>query len=251
MLPALVEAGRGYAQMLQPHIERLAEFAVTNLMPALESVGKFLGDNLPGVISVLAPIVTGLADVSLSGLELILKSIAVTWSTYLEPAFSAMGRWLGDLTGGWDNLKRGADRLMKSLKDIAKMLSDLASGKGLQIPEWLRAGLRVLGVPGFATGVQNFGGGLAIVGEQGPELLNLPRGSSVTSAPDTARLLAAPAPVSSGMVITIAPVFHGAVIDNETRLRQLASQIADETQRVTARAFGEAVDMLILSGGAR
>jgi hypothetical protein len=53
------------------------------------------------------------------------------------------------------------------------------------------------------------------------------------------------------MVITIAPVFNGAVIDNETRLRQLASQIADETQRMTARAFGEAVDMLILSGGAR
>jgi hypothetical protein len=33
--------------------------------------------------------------------------------------------------------------------------------------------------PGFAAGVQNFTGGPAIVGERGPELLNLPRGSSV------------------------------------------------------------------------
>lgn len=34
-------------------------------------------------------------------------------------------------------------------------------------------------VPGFASGVQNFGGGLAMVGERGPELVNLPRGSDV------------------------------------------------------------------------
>ncbi len=35
-------------------------------------------------------------------------------------------------------------------------------------------------IPGFANGVDNFGGGPAWIGEQGPELLNLPKGSSVT-----------------------------------------------------------------------
>lgn len=34
-------------------------------------------------------------------------------------------------------------------------------------------------IPGFAGGVQNFSGGLAVVGERGPELVNLPRGSDV------------------------------------------------------------------------
>jgi hypothetical protein len=34
-------------------------------------------------------------------------------------------------------------------------------------------------VPGFAGGVENFGGGLAMVGERGPELVNLPPGSDV------------------------------------------------------------------------
>jgi SLT domain-containing protein len=34
-------------------------------------------------------------------------------------------------------------------------------------------------IPGFATGTRNFGGGLAVVGEQGPELVNLPHGASV------------------------------------------------------------------------
>lgn len=35
------------------------------------------------------------------------------------------------------------------------------------------------GIPTFATGVRNFGGGLAVVGEEGPELVNLPKGSDV------------------------------------------------------------------------
>lgn len=35
-------------------------------------------------------------------------------------------------------------------------------------------------ISGFAHGVENFEGGMAIVGEQGPELVRLPRGSSVT-----------------------------------------------------------------------
>ncbi|HLF66642.1 MAG TPA: hypothetical protein VI522_03415, partial [Gammaproteobacteria bacterium] len=34
-------------------------------------------------------------------------------------------------------------------------------------------------IPGFANGVRDFSGGLAVVGERGPELVNLPTGSSV------------------------------------------------------------------------
>lgn len=49
--------------------------------------------------------------------------------------------------------------------------------------------LRDEGVPGFATGVQNFVGGRAIVGEKGPELVNLPRGSDVIPLDDTARVI--------------------------------------------------------------
>lgn len=46
-----------------------------------------------------------------------------------------------------------------------------------------KARLHQLGVPGFAGGGSNIGG-LSVVGEGGPELLNIPRGSSVTSNSD-------------------------------------------------------------------
>lgn len=43
-------------------------------------------------------------------------------------------------------------------------------------------GAHAAGIPGFAGGVRNFGGGLAVVGERGPELLRLPGGSDVFPA---------------------------------------------------------------------
>lgn len=44
-------------------------------------------------------------------------------------------------------------------------------------------------IPQFANGVTNFAGGLALVGERGPELLNLPMGSSVMPNPETRRYM--------------------------------------------------------------
>lgn len=44
-------------------------------------------------------------------------------------------------------------------------------------------------IPKFATGVTNFGGGLALVGERGPELVNLPQGSDIIPNAQTNGLL--------------------------------------------------------------
>jgi hypothetical protein len=43
----------------------------------------------------------------------------------------------------------------------------------------------------FAAGTSYAPGGLALIGEEGPELMNVPRGASITPAGDTRRLLAA------------------------------------------------------------
>jgi tape measure domain-containing protein len=182
LLPPVMEAGAGFAEMLMPHIQRLGEIVQTTVMPILEDFGRFIGANLPGLISVLAPLLTGLVDVGLSVVELALKAIGVTWETYLKPAFEALGGWLEDLTGGWDNLARGAERLQGILAAVAQAISDIASGN-VDFSQ-LFAGLQNLfggniSVPGFAGGVQNFAGGLALVGERGPELVRLPGGSDV------------------------------------------------------------------------
>jgi hypothetical protein len=51
-----------------------------------------------------------------------------------------------------------------------------------------KIGATAMGVPGFASGTTYAPGGLAMVGERGPELVNLPRGSRVHSAGATAAM---------------------------------------------------------------
>ncbi len=65
-------------------------------------------------------------------------------------------------------------------QDLINQLS--ASGSTSAILDAIREIARLFGlqdVPGFQHGVRNFGGGMALVGEAGPELVNLPRGSDV------------------------------------------------------------------------
>jgi hypothetical protein len=51
----------------------------------------------------------------------------------------------------------------------------------------LPEGVRKL-IPGFADGVRNFSGGLAVVGERGPELVNLPKGADVFTNEESRRM---------------------------------------------------------------
>lgn len=69
---------------------------------------------------------------------------------------------------------------------LKKALDNLFGPGGTALGFAVGAALVALGglmkgikIPAFAGGVNNFGGGLALVGERGPELVNLPRGSDV------------------------------------------------------------------------
>lgn len=121
----------------------------------------------------------------------------------------------GPLDEGLKNLERGLERLTRKSKDtatrIAKSFKDMADdtlsalnkmasaiqgggflgilegiiGLGLQLGSIGAFGKKIAGninrtVPGYANGTNFHPGGLAMVGERGPELVELPRGSRVT-----------------------------------------------------------------------
>jgi TP901 family phage tail tape measure protein len=67
---------------------------------------------------------------------------------------------------------------------IGKVLDILAKLKFPSPPKWLTDK-----IPGFADGVRNFAGGWAMVGEQGPELMHVPKGSDIYSATRTRSIL--------------------------------------------------------------
>lgn len=74
----------------------------------------------------------------------------------------------------------------KSLwESLCDSISSLFSGNSKSIS----VGLSGTKIPGYAVGTNNHPGGIAIVGEQGPELVNMPRGSSVSTNSDTSSIM--------------------------------------------------------------
>jgi TP901 family phage tail tape measure protein len=86
--------------------------------------------------------------------------------------------------------QEGMDRF-KKLNPNATVTADKSYFLTHTIADAIREGFIVLSgrLPHFATGVRNFPGGAAVVGEKGPELVTLPRGSSVfpNNTPMTSR----------------------------------------------------------------
>jgi tape measure domain-containing protein len=69
-------------------------------------------------------------------------------------------------------------------------------GQGVPVLDFMAKGMEKfhgamhnLGVPGYADGVTNAKGGVALVGERGPELVNLPKGSDVIPNKQTQQMM--------------------------------------------------------------
>lgn len=116
--------------------------------------------------------------------------------------FSAIGRAFGAV---WDGIKNAAINAFNYLKSIkwGDILTGIGKGIGNAVISLIEgaikgatAGIPMLGdalknfhIPRFETGTTFAPGGLALVGERGPELVNLPRGSQVTTASQTREVL--------------------------------------------------------------
>ncbi|WP_175584953.1 phage tail length tape measure family protein [Phyllobacterium pellucidum] len=159
----------------------------------------------------------------------------------------ALGGFISDLLDGKsaadalaDSLKRIGDRLLNSGLDglfgtgggggggfglLGSLFGGGSSGGGSSDP-W--SGLRL---PGFASGTNNAPGGLALVGERGPEIVNLPKGSQVI--PNAPSMKALSGRGGSGS-FTFAPVIdaRGASVDAVARLEQV---VAKQQQEFSAR----------------
>lgn len=119
-----------------------------------------------------------------------------TFQTVAIDFASAIGSGLGggNIDGIFDGLLKslagGIKKLGQSLVQTY-LLVGLIKKVGFKNPATaVAAGLALIALgsfieaklaktPAFANGVQNFGGGVALVGERGPELVNLPRGADV------------------------------------------------------------------------
>ncbi len=125
-----------------------------------------------------------------------LKSTVSAGLGFIKDIFSNIWNGIKDIvTGVWDGIVSGIKGAINTiLKAINSMINGMNKLK-FDIPDWVPIiggktwGLNIPRIPLLAQGGYIAGSGLAIVGERGPELLQLPRGARVYSNNDTKEIL--------------------------------------------------------------
>lgn len=147
---------------------------------------------ISGIMAVVQPIAN-----ALSGPFIAAKNWIVGVWQGVSGWFGSVANSIGNVVGGvYDKLTAPFNRAFDWIKQIPGKIVDAVGNIGNllrdKLGNWDIPG--PLGkvkdvIPGFATGVENFKGGWAMVGERGPELVNLPRGASVVSNQDSKNAL--------------------------------------------------------------
>jgi phage-related protein len=96
---------------------------------------------------------------------------------YMTSVFSGLGEMITSVAGGIYSAFAGP------LNAVAKLFNSTLGSLSITIPDWVpMIGGQEWGIPKIpllAEGTDNHIGGSAIVGERGPELVNLPKGAEV------------------------------------------------------------------------
>lgn len=166
-----------------------------NVVALFKNTFKGLLDLVSGFIEGVIKFFVSL-DKSLGGkVSTMVKNLIQKWEDFKESATNKIKSFIDGAKGLFDDLSDKASDIMSDImgfiQPVIDAFNDLKGAVGGVIdkisnisfpsmPDW---------VPSFATGVKNFSGGYAIVGEKGEELVQLPRGSNVYTHEETKAIL--------------------------------------------------------------
>jgi len=215
LLAAAQEAGKEMTPALRAEIAALADqygLAAAEAARLAEAHDKMADD---------LEFRKGLLKDALGGLRSALADGKLEFEELGDIALNVLDKIIGKIE---DELANALANLFSSGKGgggsiLSSLLGSLLGG-GASDP-W--AGLRI---PGFAKGVRNFGGGMALVGEEGPELLNLPRGSDILPSLETRDLLGG----GNQPAVHLSPVFN---IDASNAQPGVGAEIEAAVRRAT------------------
>lgn len=210
---------------------------VNGAFRAIAAVGKWLWENA------LRPAFNGMK----TALSAVGKAGIWLWNNALQPAFRAIANGLAFVMRGWATMLRALGKVpgfgwataaanamqgaANKAQAVANNLNKIRSKK-VTVSVHTRysySGLRAPGGSGptrngeigtNARGTDNWRGGATWVGEEGPEIIDLPRGARVTPHRQSMARAAGGAPV----VIN----FHGLVTDPRATAREIARLLREE-----------------------
>jgi tape measure domain-containing protein len=195
---------------IQPILMGLGVILVTVVLPIVQMVfaaivqiirGAVIGitgilNVLSGVFNVIFGTIAGLMTGNFSGAVEGFKQIFRGLGQWMQGAINIVLAPFRGLIDGIRNTVQGIDFFRIAVEWMNSLISGIRSKAGgiggavkNAIGGMLPEGVRKL-IPGFADGVRNFSGGLAVVGERGPELVNLPKGADVFTNEESRKMTA-------------------------------------------------------------
>ena len=120
----------------------------------------------------------------------LLGSLWAFVQAFAKEAFTKFTDFIGRAFSSWDAFKKNFGKIMLLITVIVGLIFGWPVALGLVAVAALGWAVKAIGsmIPGFAQGGVT-AGGLAVVGERGPELVNLPKGSRVHSNSDSRKMM--------------------------------------------------------------
>lgn len=163
-------------------------------MPEIQEGIKKVTDFIVKAIDRIRPLIEALSPI----VGIVFDKIAQLWETVLKPILSGIIDFLeGVFTGNWEKIFQGLADIVKGIfgaivelvkipiNNLIRMLNVVIDGfNKIKLPDWVPGiggkGLDIPHIPALAEGGDITQSGAVLVGEQGPEFLNLPKGARVT-----------------------------------------------------------------------
>ncbi len=182
-------------------------------------------------------------------MKIIMPPILEALARYFKVEFEKAGKAMETLQPFFDEVKKGLDGVGKAFEAFRDALGKIklpnpfqplldasaalrkALGGSPSAPSTVPGASQGGALEGFASGTNFFPGGLAWVGEQGPELISAPRGSKIYDATTSAQLSGGRTLSLGGISITV-PIQVADSAENAARVAQdMASSIIEDTMR--------------------
>lgn len=222
--PALDQLWSKITIELVPALQKLWKQVGPVLGPALKDLGKIIGVTIVIAIVALAKALTYATNALSAFINLQRKlynaiGIAIRWFNSLSDTIRSRFGAIGDYI---------VNPVASAFRAIVQIWNNTVGRISFKIPDWIpKIGGKGWSMPKFASGTDFFNGGNALVGERGPEMVTLPRGSKIHRADETRRM------VSNSANINIT-VQAGAFMGSQQDARRYAQVIADALKDIAS-----------------
>lgn len=209
LIEFLVSLIQHIGSFLMPILQSLGSFIAANVNPILKKLGDFFHEHILPAMQVVH-------DFVMSHLQPILNNLQSFLAGTVMPILQKVGDFIKNvLVAAFDNWKNSISKGFTEIGNLIDLLGKLLNKLG-QIKDAVGGGIGNFfsNLPHFAAGGMVPNTGLAVVGEEGPELVQLPGGSRVIPHGQAAQMIggslqamtSAPGGIGGGNGATTGPV---------------------------------------------